>query len=183
MMLFLSKVWAFIKSPVGQCLGLALVVFLLLWGINRAGYASGVRHELAKEAQAQAAAAAKVGALNHQLAVLGDKSRADLAAAQAVVEVRTQTLIRKVPVYVTSKADAACVVPAGFISLWNHGASGQAGLPPTSGGPVEAPSGLRLSDVLAATLANDGIAYDWKAEALAWRGWYPQAKAKWDALP
>lgn len=64
-------------------------------------------------------------------------ARADLAANKKserivtryvdrvlIVHERGATLIQKVPVYVTAKADAACPVPIGFVRLLNSAAEG-----------------------------------------------------------
>lgn len=179
MLLFLAPLWGFLKSPFGKWALIALGVLLVLLTVNRAGYASGVRSERAKEAKIEAAARARIDKLAAAQAASADQFRAQLAAAQAAQAVRTETLIRKVPVYVTRKADAACVVPAGFVSLWNGGAGGPGAAPETPRGPVEAASGVALSDVARADLANYGVAYGWRDEALTWRGWYADLIAHW----
>jgi hypothetical protein len=93
------------------------------------------------------------------------------------IRYRTQTLIQKVPVYVPASADAACVLPTGFVQLHDAAA---AGLPGPSGGPDQTPSGVPLSDALETIVGNYGAAYDWRAEALAWRDWYPKVRAAYE---
>ncbi|WP_395593039.1 hypothetical protein AB4P93_00180 (plasmid) [Pseudomonas sp. B26140] len=72
-----------------------------------------------------------------------------------VIQGRTQTLIKQVPVYVSEAADRACVVPAGFVRLHDAAA---ANLPaPGPGGTADAdPSGVALSAVAAVTVENYG---------------------------
>lgn len=80
------------------------------------------------------------------------------ATAQAQIEWRTKTLIQKVPVYVTPEADAKCVVPVGFVLVWNGAIDG---VPPTAPGPGQsddAPSGAALSDVASTAVSDIGTA-------------------------
>lgn len=71
---------------------------------------------------------------------------------------RTQTIIRKVPVYVTEKSNSACIVPLGAVRLLDAAISGsdpgavEAAIAP--GQPNDASSGIALSDVVA-LLASD----------------------------
>lgn len=175
-----SKLVGFFQTPFGRwvALGLACVAVLIL--ANRCGHASGVREELAKEAKIQAAADAQVQRQAAAQAASANAMRAQLDAALADNSTRTQTLIRKVTVYVTAKADAACVVNTGFVQLWNGGASGKGSTPDAPRGPVEAASGVALSDVARADAANYGVAYDWRAEALTWRKWGADLLAHWN---
>lgn len=73
------------------------------------------------------------------------------------VRERGQTIIQKVPVYVTEKADADCSIPAGFVRL--HDAAAQnlpaPADPADAAGHPDAPSaGIALSDI-AATVADN----------------------------
>lgn len=72
-----------------------------------------------------------------------------------VVEKRGATLIKEVPVYVSAKADAACVVPVGFVRLHDAGATGTEPAAPDSTGAADAaPSGVALSTVAATNVGN-----------------------------
>jgi hypothetical protein len=70
-----------------------------------------------------------------------------------VIRERGATLIKEVPVYVSAKADAACVVNAGFVRL-HDAAAGNLPAPEPSGAADEAPSGIALSAVATTTAAN-----------------------------
>lgn len=64
-----------------------------------------------------------------------------------------RTIEREVPVYVTQQADAACVIPRGFVQLHDAAATGV----PTAGSPVDpdAPAaGLALSAVAETVAGN-----------------------------
>lgn len=177
----MTVLWAFLKSPLGRQIGLFLAALALLIGLNRCGYQDGVKHEQ----DAQAARVAKA-----QKAVVKREKKADAISTNAgkslervriETRYRTKTITERIPIYVTSQADAQCVVGAGFVGLWNQAASGrEAELAGLASGSLDAPSGVRLSDVLAGTVANFGIAYDWKAEAMTWRAWYGAQKAAWE---
>jgi hypothetical protein len=158
---------------------IGLMLVTLLAGVERvqvvvAQHGEHTAQQALQAAQNAAAARSAAGA------VISAQARTADAAARVLVQTRTVTLIQKVPTYVPAKADADCTVPAGFVGLWNAGAAGSE-VPGPAGGPVEAPSGVHLSAVLAADLANFGIAYDWRAEALTWRKWYIDQKAAWGA--
>jgi hypothetical protein len=80
------------------------------------------------------------------------------ATAQEQIRVVTRTLIEKVPTYVSRKADLACVVPFGFVRVFDAAASGvdPAALPGTAGEPDDAPSGVALSRIAALSAEHDG---------------------------
>jgi len=76
----------------------------------------------------------------------------------------TQTIIQKVPVYVSAKSDAACVVPWGAVLLFDAAASGSdpgavaAAIAP--GQPDDAASPFHLSDLVALYAKNLGAGRD-----------------------
>jgi hypothetical protein len=92
----------------------------------------------------------------------------------------TQTILEKVPIYVSAESDARCVVPAGFVSLHDAAALGSPILPDSARGLVDDPSGVPLSAVADTVVANYGAGNLLRAEVLAWRSWYAQQKAAWD---
>lgn len=175
----LLAVWSFLKSPLGRYLAATVAVALALVAYYRWAYDGGVKHQLALDARAEAAAKANITRHETKAAAISTTAQTNLAKAKIVIQDRIVTQIKEVPVYVTVEADAQCVVPTGFVSLWNDGARGEASLPAAPGGPVDTPSGVQLSAVLAADLGNDGVAYGWRAEALTWRQWYADQAAAW----
>lgn len=60
------------------------------------------------------------------------------------VKVKGDTIVQKVPVYVTAKADSQCVVTNGTVSVFNAAASNVL-LPGTASGVQDGPSGVALS--------------------------------------
>lgn len=69
------------------------------------------------------------------------------------VKVKGDTIIQKVPVYVSQKADSGCVVTNGAVSVLNGAARGVL-LPANPDGVHDAPSGVALSTVV-------GTAAEW----------------------
>ncbi|VVE41375.1 hypothetical protein PCO31111_04190 [Pandoraea communis] len=68
------------------------------------------------------------------------------------IRVKGDTIIKKVPVYVTAEADAACTVPAGFVRL--HDAAAANATPDDPSDTDARPSGVALSAV-AETVADN----------------------------
>ena len=95
----------------------------------------------------------------------------ELLRAQGKVRVVTETITKEVPVHVTEKADRACVVPVGFVSLWNRSvgdpAGGDSTPTPEASVVLDAPSGVALSAVAEAAVANHGAYWGVVAEVKA----------------
>lgn len=171
----------------------ALIVLLLLgafgwWSHARydAGFKAGQAAQDAAYRKAYVKEAAKIRRRELEQVDLSAGLRETLGRQLGENAANYRQLRKEVPRHVTAKSDAGCVVPNGFVSLWNKGVSGpagrtSAGVPPKPGGPVEGPSGLALSDVANAYLNSAEVAYDWRAEVDTWRKWYPAAKAKFEA--
>ena len=68
------------------------------------------------------------------------------------IEGKTRVLIKEVPARVTPEADARCVVPVGFVSVFNDSATGVVSAAP--GNPDEPAAGIELSDVAVAVAEN-----------------------------
>jgi len=113
--------------------------------------------DLAK-AKAQAAALQ----LRAALAAKGEAAARDHAVLQAKTETQIQTIIREVPRYVPASSDSQCVLPWGFVRLFDAAASGadpddvRAHVAP--GFADDAASDVKLSEALALLAANFGAA-------------------------
>jgi hypothetical protein len=91
------------------------------------------------------------------------------------------TLKKEVPVYVTAKADAGCVITRGFVQ--HHDAAWRgAALPEAPSGSVDAASGIPLSRVADVNAENAAVCRDLRHEAEAWRAWYVGVSIEWDAF-
>jgi hypothetical protein len=123
---------------------------------------AALRGELAARDLAEAKAEAALLAARQRLAAKGEAAAAAQAAAQARTETQIQTVIEKVPVYVSEKTSAACVIPWGFVRLFDAAASG-AGLADVRdriapGQPDDAASDVTLSALATLLAADFGIA-------------------------
>lgn len=109
--------------------------------------------------------------LNTQVSALNTK----LAQTQEALKHVTQT-------YVTPKGDASCVLPSGFVLLYNQTIRADAGtgaplLTVPSGFDVDAPSGLPCSTAASLISANNLDAVKYRQALMTWQSWY-NANAK-----
>lgn len=70
-----------------------------------------------------------------------------------LVHERGGTIVKEVPIYVTANADAACVVPAGFVQLHDTAASGSPAAGPA--GDPDAPAAATPLSAVAETVASN----------------------------
>jgi hypothetical protein len=102
-------------------------------------------------------------------------------AAVGAIQTRTVTLIQKVPVYVSRKADDQCIVSNGARSLLDAAGTGPVPAAPSGLSPADtslanpdADSGVKLSAIVSADIVNAGN-YAQLAERLrAWDEWFDQ---------
>lgn len=92
-----------------------------------------------------------------------------------VIREKGDTIIRKVPVYVTVKDDSACTINTGFVSLWNAANSMQ--LPNASTSINGSPSSVVLSDVAAQHIAEAKLYYEETEKLKALQDWIRQVEA------
>ncbi len=96
-----------------------------------------------------------------------------------VVRQAGETIIKEVPIYVPAQADAACLVPRGFVRLHNAAAEGI--VPEPAGNSDAATAGVALSAV-AGTVAENYTACRANAEQLsALQSWILDMKESADA--
>lgn len=114
----------------------------------------------AKLQQQQTDARAQSIAMNRQL-------EEERAKSHVVI----QTIVKEVPTYVTALADSRCIVPDGFVQLFD--ASFRSSVPDlfagVAGGDrsslVDRPSGIPLSQVSSAVAENAGLCHEWESQA------------------
>ena len=80
------------------------------------------------------------------------------------VYVKGKTITKEIPVYVTPEADAACVVPAGFVRIHDDAAANTTP-EPTAGDPDAPAAGVTLS-AIAETVADNYTQYHALGEQL-----------------
>lgn len=176
----------FIATPIGRRLavlasGLAVVLALVAGVVAlRAHWIGlGVDQERAAQAERIARARATVAKVEAKSATITDKVAGDLVQTKTEIRWRTRVQIQEVTRYVPEESDHACVVGAGAVQLRDHAFAGLPGLPQAAGGPVDADSGVALSALVGEDVAFAGVAYEWKAEAIAWRDWYVRQSDLW----
>jgi hypothetical protein len=128
---------------------LCSVVFALV-GL---GYRLGVNHEQANAQQLERDQLRQAFEQGQALGTVRDQVVTKYVDRVQVIEVQGETIIKRVPVYVSEKADRACVVPAGFVRL--HDAAAHAlPAPEPAGAADEAATGVGLSAVAGTTAGN-----------------------------
>ena len=86
--------------------------------------------------------------------------------------------------YVSAQADSRCVIPTGFVQLFNQSASATYAKPFvfSSGASAssDTPSGVSLSTVASVIVINNARAVQLRKEVIAWQDWYKQTAANWN---
>lgn len=113
-----------------------------------------------------------------------DEISADLGgkSAERQVQIRTVTrdIIREVPVYVTAKADAGCVVTTGAVRLHDAAATGTPPtLPDATGAPNDAASAVDLSALVATAAENYGTCRADQGRLADLQAWIRAQAAAW----
>jgi hypothetical protein len=178
----------FLATPLGRALagivgGLAVIAALIagLLLLRAVWIGEGVAQEKAAESSRLEAATKAVAKVNTGGAKITSDVATKLAEKRTEIRWRTRVQLQEVIRYVPVESDRACIVGLGAWRVHQHAFAGLPGLPDLAGRPVETPSGVPLSDLVADDVDFAGTAYDWRAEALAWREWYPRWAALWKA--
>lgn len=186
-------VWGFLKLLVTLPLGVILVCLALLFASGewkaRDRYKAGVKAGRAAYAAEIKAAVDRLAAENRrrdaQAASIADDVRDDHNQARGRIAGRYGALRERIPDYVPPAAARACVLPNGFVRLFNEAAAGPdrraEAVSAGPRGPVDAPSGHDLADLSGVLLGDFEVAYGWRAEASAWRDWYVRERDAWNA--
>ena len=90
---------------------------------------------------------------------------------------KVRIIVKEVNRYVTEKSDATVVIPRGFVWLHNASLAGQnPAVAESEPGDVDAPSGVKLSDVAAVTASNNAECV-YRGEVITlWQEWYHRQK-------
>lgn len=180
-MILLTKLWGFLKSPLGRWLvGIAGVLVILVL-IYQGGVSAGVDRQKADEAKRIASATKVVKKVEKQAGAITAKTDEKTAARLVEIRTVTRTLTKEVPVYVTAEADRTVVLPAGLIRLHDQAALGVSEVPADPGFLPDAPSGVAPSDLARAFVSNYGTAYEWREAALACRSWVSEQAANFNS--
>lgn len=161
------------------------IIFLNRWAQLAAGtalalvlgYGLGHHQKTLEDASAALAGAKRavvaVAAQGAANSTVDQKAVATLAKTQA----NTVTLIQKVPVYVTRKADAQCIVSAGAVQLLDAAAHDAVPAAPVS--VPDGDSGVALSSIVSDDIANAGSYRQAVTKGSAWDDWYDAQNPAW----
>lgn len=112
------------------------------------------------------------------------------AAKQSRIITHTQTLIQKVPAYVTKDSpasralDASGGLPLGFVLLYNEAVlGGDTSMALPSGSKSGDPSGVDLPTLARTEVWNIGVYHQCRAYLQDWDNWYDKIKAAWPKTP
>lgn len=123
---------------------------------------AGLQQQIAARDLGDARAAAAALAARAKLADAANGQARLHAAGDRAIQTQIQTVIRKVPVYVNEKSNAACVLPWGAIRLLDAAASGtdlgDVAARVAPGQPDDAASDVALSEAIALLATDLGIA-------------------------
>jgi hypothetical protein len=137
----------------------------------------------AKNAAALKTAQAHVAAVTSAQAEVTAKVTAAYAPAVAAIAARSAALTQEIPAYVTPKDDAGCLINAGAVSLLDAAARGLPAVSLAPSGADDAPSGLALSTLVGADIANDEAAAANARQLSALQAWLRAEQAAWTAVP
>lgn len=117
------------------------------------GFVNGASGEQAKASQLEQAQLRQAFEQGQALGVIRDRVVTQYVDRIVTVYKRGATITKEIPVYVSKAADAACVVPVGFVRVHDAGA---ANLPIAggAGSANDAPSGVALSAVVDTVVDN-----------------------------
>lgn len=127
---------------------IALIIALASFTV---GYQIGVsrtQEKWAKEKVEIAAQAVETQAKQAEVSQKVDQQSVEVQERiKTVFKDRIIYRTKEVPHEVVARQDAACTIPAGFVSLWNT--ANRAEVPDPASGFDESPSGVELSDIAA----------------------------------
>lgn len=131
---------------------------------------------------ANLAAETKTVITQHQLT--SDELKINVALGQVYVPqfvfiaAETQRIQSEVPQHVSPEIDRAYPVPLGFVRVRNEASHGP--VPPAAAGGDADPSGVPLSDVARADVADEGTLDVCRAQLGEWWDWHDRNTAAWN---
>ena len=180
----------FIPLKVWLALAIVAAVAFAIWRVYSTGLEEGAARKdaewsekwTARETAWKALAAREEARYASEKAKVEDDARkaiailqARLDAARELAKRARQDLEIARSRYVSAKADAACVVPVGFVMFHNRAAAIASGQPGASGAPepgpsiADAPSGTTLSTVAAVNADNLLALGECRTQVLGWQ--------------
>lgn len=168
----LGAALTFISKPPGIYIAAAIAACLGLWWVHHDGFRDGVKWQLAQNAEA----AANINAGQPKII---ERIRTVYLPQEIKIRTITKTIAKEVPVYVTQRDDASCVINNGFKRLHDSAAKGE--LPGSPAGDDGNPSGVKLSEVAQTVTGNYGTCHLAITRVNEWQEWYRQNRALWNS--
>jgi hypothetical protein len=147
------------------------IALILMVGVFAWGWHIGTDHVQAKwdaDKKAQAVAISTVQAKQAEVTTQFVTKYVDRVQT---IQGATKTIIQKVPVYVTAKADAACPIPNGFVRLHDAAAEDSMQFPANASSVDGQSSEVKLSDVASTIAGNYGICHANAEKLTALQDW------------
>lgn len=164
-------------TAIGLCLLIGTSGGAYVWGYER-GQSIARIEQAAATLKAVARAAEDARALGIAEGAITFTTEQHAAEVREKIVYRTITRIKEIQTYVTPKADAACVIPIGFVQLHDDAATNQgATLPDPAGQSPDTASDVKLSEVSAANIQNYGTYYQVREQLIALQNWVKQQQA------
>lgn len=190
---FLLKHWALVSGAAAALVASAVLVYFVgpaellkrwKWIVAATcaavafigGAYLGASHVSAQWAAEKAKAAAAVAKVETKQAGVSASVEASTIKAKSAVAQKAAVIIKKVPVYVTAKNDAACSINGGFVRVWNAANSGLS-LPDAPGVSDGQASGVVLSDVASEHARESEYARQLEVTVEGWQEWAAKQEA------
>jgi len=86
-----------------------------------------------------------------------------------VVKEKGDVIIKEVPIYITEKADDACIINTGFVELHDKAVRNE--IPDTTGNSYDAASDVKLSTVAEVVISNYNLYHQQSEQLIALQSW------------
>lgn len=103
------------------------VVALLLGTVGKSIYDKGYDAHVAEVSKAQSNLDEKAEQVRREDSVAEQIIVTEFVEVEKKVYLKGETIIKEIPVYVSSQASAACTLPLGFVSLYDRASAGAGG--------------------------------------------------------
>jgi hypothetical protein len=171
---FLLKHW---KELAVAGLILALAAFVVYQ--RHAGYQEGYQAKTDEDTAAALKAAQQAREAERSGVHIATDLGHSVETKAQEIHVRTETIIQKVPVYVTPETDTRYPLPVGFVRLHDYAALGidLSGIPASAGESDDKPSAVTASRAATAIAGNYGNCREAYTKLEGWQEWYRKQAA------
>jgi hypothetical protein len=93
---------------------------------------------------------------------------------------KTETVVARVPIYITKEIDRQYPVPNAFVVL--HDSAARSEVPPGPGSAYEGASDIKISEVTRTVAENYGTCNEVRQQLLGWQDWYRKQKQIYESI-